>query len=231
MHIFDIICTQNIIIMLETQIYQTFRNIPVSGTLLAEEIGRVEQNRPYANPAAKMRELESSRVVIRLKKGLYVLDGTAFGFPPSAAVSANAIYGPSYLSQQWALSYYGLIPERVNTLTSITTKHARTFENQLGTFIYSQVDSTYFAIGITTTEIDTASVLIATPEKALADLILTDRYVPYNSVAALRRYLEEDIRFDMSALAGLDSSILEVCANQERKSNIFRNLIKLIHKL
>lgn len=216
--------------MLDAKIYQTFRNIPVSGTLLADEIGRVSQNRPYANPAAKMRELELSNVVIRLKKGLYVLDGSALGFPPSAAVCSNAIYGPSYLSEQWALSFYGLIPERVNALTAITTKHGRTFENKLGTFIYSQVDTAYFSIGITTTMMDSASVLIATPEKALADLILTDSYVPTHSVVALGRYLEEDLRLDMEALSSLNTQVIAECAAQGRKTSTFNNLIKLIQK-
>lgn len=216
--------------MLDAKIYHTFRNIPVSGTILAEEIGRVLQNRPYANPAAKMMDLERANIVVRLKKGLYVLDASAFGYPLSAAVCSNAIYGPSYLSKQWALSFYGLIPERVHTLTAITTKHGRTFENKLGNFVYSQVEATYFSIGITTTLIDTASVLIATPEKALADLILTDSNVPANSVVALSRYLAEDIRLDMAALSSFNTQVLVECATQGRKTSTLNNLIKLIQK-
>lgn len=217
--------------MLSAHIYQTFRNIPISGTLLVNEIGRVGRHGSYANPAAKMRVLEQNKEVIRLKKGLYVLDGSAFGYPPSAAVSASAIYGPSYISQQWALSYYGLIPERVNMLTCITTKHGRTFENKLGTFTYSQVGAVYFAIGITTETIDEASVLIACPEKALADLILFDPYVPCHSIVALHRYLLEDIRFDMEALKSFDISIFQELAAQGQKVSGFNNLIKLIQKL
>ncbi|MBQ9398373.1 MAG: hypothetical protein IJU08_07755 [Bacteroidales bacterium] len=41
------------------------------------------------------------------------------------------LYGPSYVSLHWALRWYGLIPERVETVTSVTTRHTREFENSL----------------------------------------------------------------------------------------------------
>lgn len=218
-------------IMIDAVIHKNLRNIPIGGAELVAELGRINLNRPYSSPAAKLSELERNGDIIRLKKGLYVVDSSDFGFPPSAPICSNHIYGPSYLSMQWVLSYYGLIPERVHLLTAVSIKHSRKFENKLGTFTYYTVNRSYFPIGLTTEVFDGASCLIATQEKALADFIQSDMYVPSQSVVALTRYLEEDIRFDMDALRHFDTHILATCAEQGRKKNVLNNLIKIINKL
>ena len=69
---------------------------------------------------------------------------------------------------------------------------------------------------------------MATREKALCDTILLDDFVPNQSIKALAVYLEEDIRLDMDILAELNVNIIEQCAQSGRKTQIFKNLIKII---
>lgn len=178
-----------------------------------------------------MRTLEKDGQLIRLKRGLYVVDERVSGEPVNIRLCANHIYGPSYVSQQWALRWYGLIPERVYTMTSVTTKRSRTFENPFGRFTYYQVKPSYFPIGIKSMEENGVYCLMASPEKALCDTILYDSYVPAQSAKGLMQYLEEDMRFDTEALRGFDASIIEACAEQGVKATIFNNLIKIIRRL
>lgn len=106
--------------------------------------------------------------VIALRRGLYTLD-EAFGkfhhFPPGLA---NEIYKPSYLSCLWALSYYGLIPEKVATFTSVTTRVTREFNNDLGRFAYSTLKNDFFW-GFHKHESGQNQFWLAEPEKALLD--------------------------------------------------------------
>jgi predicted transcriptional regulator of viral defense system len=181
-------------------------------------------------PNEKIRALEKDGQLIRLKRGLYVVNSEVSGKPVNVCLCANHIYGPSYVSQQWALRWYGLIPERVHTMTSVTTKRSRMFENALGRFTYEQVKPEYFAIGVNMVEEDGVSFLMASREKALCDLILHDSYLPPQSVKGLWQYLEEDIRFAVDELKSFDVSVIEDCAKMGRKENILNNLIKILKR-
>lgn len=207
------------------------KNIPIKTQELATLMGEIERGSAYRSISSKMNALEKAGEIIRLKRGLYVLQATKYGYPPSAPICSNHIYGPSYLSLQWALSYYGMIPERVNTFTAITLKHTRSFENELGYFTYRQVSQAYYPIGVTSSTMDGATFLIASPEKALCDLILADTHIPADSLQGLRRYLEEDIRLDMDQLKEFDTNIIASCAEQGKKRNIYCNLIKIINQI
>jgi hypothetical protein len=61
---------------------------------------------------------------------------------------ANPLYGPSYISLEYALSYYGLIPERVESITSVTTKRSKKFITPLGSFSYEHIPLKAYPIGI-----------------------------------------------------------------------------------
>ena len=209
---------------MNVDVVKTIRNIPISGEELVAMLGK------YKSPNMKLMQMERVGEAIRLKRGLYVMDGTALGFPPSAPICSNHIYGPSYLSRQWALSFYGLIPERVNELTAVCFKRSRSFENKLGRFSYRQIPASYYTIGQRTATNDGATFVIASPEKALCDTILTDAYVPCLSVAALHCYLEEDLRFDMDELSSFNTDILSQCANCGRKQATIENLIKIVRR-
>jgi predicted transcriptional regulator of viral defense system len=181
-----------------------------------------------ASPEKKIQLLEKNGVLIRLKRNLYIVNQELTGRETDARLCANHIYGPSYVSFQWALSYYGMIPERVFLMTSATTKRTRYFETPIGNFRYIQVPASYFPIGVECKEEQGVSFLMATKEKALCDTILLDNFVPGQSLKSLAVYLEEDMRLDMDILPELDSEIIEQCAQAGRKAQIFKNLIKLI---
>jgi predicted transcriptional regulator of viral defense system len=107
--------------------------------------------------------------VVPLRRGLYTLADAYRRVALSPLLIANELYRPSYLSGLWALSYYGLIPERAVVYTSVTTRVTRTFANSFGEYRYSKVTGKRFW-GFTSREIDRCSTWIAEPAKALLDL-------------------------------------------------------------
>ena len=183
-----------------------------------------------AAPEKKIHALEKNGELIRLKRGLYVVNELVSGKPIDSCLCANHLYGPSYVSLQWALRFYGLIPERVFMMTSVTTKRTRSFDTPIGSFSYMQVPKIYFPIGVRMEESNGCCSLMATPEKALCDTILSDNYVPDQSIVRLEEYLEEDIRFDTDALKDFNTSIIEECVKTGRKATILKNLIKIIRQ-
>ena len=174
----------------------------------------------------KARRLESDGKIIRLKKGMYVVSPEETGKVLNRNLIANHIYGPSYVSLQTALRHYGLIPERVHLIQSLTTKHSRYFETPVGNFDYKCCNKEDFPIGVRPENDNDITYLIATPEKALCDLINYSKGVNLRFMKDIALYLEEDIRFDMDALSEFDMDILENCAINSRKSQNINTLIK-----
>src|SRR3989338_1042202 len=82
--------------------------------------------------------------VIRLKKGLYTLPLHKQKKEPSFMLISNILYSPSYISLEYALDFYGLIPEAVFSLTSISTRKTKSFTNPLCTFFYRSVKPSLF---------------------------------------------------------------------------------------
>lgn len=176
----------------------------------------------------KARALVDSGKIIRLKKGLYVTSEKETGKPYNRFLISNHIYGPSYVSQSTALRYYGLIPERVHTIQAVTTKHSRDFETPLGLFRYSCSSDAYFHIGLRIMQENGVNFLIATPEKALCDLINFSKGINLRFLKEVKIFLEDDIRFDTDALADLDLEIIKRCAQHSRRQKSIDNLIKFI---
>lgn len=183
-----------------------------------------------AAPDKKIQDLEKHGELVRLKRNLYIVSKELTGKDTDARICANHIYGPSYVSSQWALSFYGMIPEQVFRMTCITTKHSRSFKTPIGEFSYMQVPDDYFPIGVKSVEENGVNFLMASREKALCDTIQYDRFVPQRSLTALFTYLEADMRLDMDILKELDTKIILECAMAGRKSQILNNLVKLIER-
>lgn len=102
----------------------------------------------------------------KLRRCLYSLATN----PPSLYLSANRIYRPSYISFETALSFYGLIPEVVYSFTSATPKTSQEFVALGNTFIYHSIKKEAFN-GYLPQEIEGNIILMAEPEKALADYL------------------------------------------------------------
>ena len=107
--------------------------------------------------------------LIPLRRGMYTLADRYRQVAVPPATLANALCFPSYLSGLWALSFYGLIPEAVPVLTSVTTRGPAGFENAFGMFRYTSIKRSLF-FGYQTLSVAGSEALVATAEKALLDL-------------------------------------------------------------
>lgn len=184
----------------------------------------------YARPRDKITGLLRKGAIIRVKKGLYVFGEDYRRQPYSRELLANLIYGPSYISLEYALQYYGLIPERVEALTSVTTGRTRRFTTPVGLFTYRMIPLRAFRSGMDrVNNSDERSFLIAVPEKALADMIRIDR-APIRSQKDLQTYLYENLRLDSSALREMSPGRLTEYAEQYRSRKIMF-LATLIRRL
>jgi len=184
----------------------------------------------YSNPRAKITQLLKKGTIVRIKKGLYIF-GEAFRRRPySKELLANLIYGPSYISLEYALQYYGMIPEQVEAVTSVTSGRSRKFSTPSGLFTYRQIPVYALSIGMDRVELDDSTAfLIATPEKALADKIISDRGATVSSQKGLLDYLENDLRIDMEHLLSLNPAVLDDIAGRY-SSRKLKNLMNFIRK-
>ena len=184
----------------------------------------------YRSPNMHIAMLEKKGVLIRLKRGLYVVSPEISGKELSVGLIANHLYGPSYVSLHWALRRYGLIPERVYSVTSVTTRHTREFENSLGRFTYKGVSKDYFPIGIKIQEEAGVNYLMASPEKALCDMLMQEKYVPDQSMSRLGVFFEEDMRIDIDDLRQMNPEIIRQCMETGNKKQILSNVLKLMQR-
>lgn len=184
----------------------------------------------YQAPNMHIAMLEKKGVLIRLKRGLFVVSPEISGKQLSLELIANHIYGPSYVSMHYALRYYGLIPERVFMLTSMTSRHTRTFDNSLARFSYVGISKDYFPIGVTMKEENGVIFMMATPEKALCDMLMVEKHVPDQSVSSLEMFFEEDMRIDVDDLKQLNPAIINACLQVGKKKKILENLLRIIER-
>ena len=184
----------------------------------------------YASPRNKVASLEKSGQLVRLKRGLYVVSPKISGAVLSTELIANHIYGPSYVSMESALRFYGLIPESVYAVRSMTLKRSRDFENQIARFNYIYCPDDYYSIGIRQVETKLCTFLIATPEKALCDLIAYTPKLQPRFIKSMLEFLEEDLRFDMDEFYKMDVNIFRECAKISKKKKYIGNIIKLLER-
>ena len=187
--------------------------------------------REYDRPRDKITSLLRQGAVIRVKKGIYVFGERYKRRPFSTEVLANMICGPSYISLDYALHYHGLIPERVEAVTSVTVSRGRRFSTPVGLFIYHGVPMRAYPIGLDQIELDGGrSFLIAIPEKALADKIQADRGTAIRTQAEMRTYLLDSLRIDPEGLGKLNPETISRIADQYRSRKL-RLLSRLLRRL
>lgn len=161
----------------------------------------------YKYPADKVLRMINSGFYKKLTKGLYETNPNVSGY-----LVANAIYGPSYLSFEFALSYYGLIPEAVYTYTSATfkKKKKKTYTNFFGTFTYKDIPASAFPFDILINEEGEYKYKIASAEKALCDKLYTMK--PVKNKKELLILLFDELRIDETKFNELNkATILELC--------------------
>ncbi len=182
----------------------------------------------YSNPKMKISEMLKKQYIIRVKKGLYIFNEKYRNHPYSKELLANLIYGPSIVSAEYMLSYYGIIPEKVLDMTCSTIKRNKDFITPIGTFSYMQVPQDYYSNGITIIKNEYVSFLAATKERALADKIKNDTMNILNNYNDVENYLFNDLRVDEDMFFCMDAKILESLAvyGKSRKINMCMKFLK-----
>lgn len=176
----------------------------------------------------KVAWLEKNGYIIRLKRGVYVVNPKHTGKRLSSELIANHLYTPSYLSMSTALRYYGLIPEAVYAHQSMTIKHSQSFETPLGIYDYKHIARKAFSIGVRSVNKEAYAFLIASPEKALCDLIANSPKVNLRYQKDVETYLEQDIRMDMDEFYKLDPRIFEEYIKVGKKADSISTLLKYL---
>jgi hypothetical protein len=181
------------------QFLSTYSHQPISTQTL---LGLL---RDYSRPYDKIVELVNQGYLLQIRKGLYMVSSMIGNSMPEPFLIANHLYGPSYISQDSALFHWGLIPERVYEITSVTTKLSKRIFTQNISFSFTHLPKTYYAIGIQSLALtQNQTVLIASPEKCLCDKIILTANVNLRSVKQAMLFLLEDLRIDKDNLRNLN---------------------------
>jgi hypothetical protein len=187
----------------------------------------------YSRPRDKISDLLQKGVIIRVKKGLYIFGERYRTKPYSREILANLIFGPSYISLDYALQHYGFIPERVEAVTSVSTGRFRRFTTPVGLFTYRMIPLQAYRIGMDRVDIgDGRAFLMATPEKALADKLYDGRGTGIKTQRELNEYLKESLRIDSAVLRELRPTTLDTIARcyRSHKIRLLKNLVSRVHR-
>lgn len=161
----------------------------------------------YKAPGNKLSRMVNDELIIPVIRSLYETEKNTPGY-----LLAGSIYGPSYLSFDYALSHYGLIPEAVYVFTSATfeKRKAKKFTTQFGTFIYRDVPSSIYPLGIQIKKEGPYAYAIASPEKALCDKLYS--ISPVKNKKEMQQLLFSDLRIDENEFIKLNhDDLITLC--------------------
>lgn len=186
----------------------------------------------YKRPYDKINELVKKGMLLPVKKGFYI-PGPGLGIArPESFLVANHLWGPSYVSLETALSYWGCIPERVFEISSVTIKKSKTYKTPVGRFSYFHTPLPYYAFGVKSIRLTARqTVLIASPEKALCDKIVLTSGVFLRSIRSTEEFLREDLRIDEEALSKLNREEIESWIAEAPKKTSLQMLIRTLNTL
>ena len=169
----------------------------------------------YASPADKLARMVQRGIYIPIVKGLYETETSTPGY-----LLAGSIYGPSYLSFEFALAFYGMIPEAVYTFTSATfeKKRKKKYKTSFGTFTYRDIPSSVYSYGLEIKKEGNYSYILASPEKALCDQLYKAK--PVSNYRELQNLLFEDLRIEEHEFRKLNADDVEILAEKYGSTNI-----------
>jgi len=154
----------------------------------------------YKKPRDVVTKLLKNGKILRIRKGFYCFGPVWCRQVLSTEVLANLIFGPSAISLDYALYHYGLIPEQVKTITSVTPGRKRFYETPVGKFLYIHLPTQFFSFGLSMENTKSDKYLIMQPIKALADKVWTDSRFNPRSLKVFSDYLFQDLRIDEKIL-------------------------------
>lgn len=169
----------------------------------------------YSNKNNKISRNIRDKKLFKIINGLYETDQNV-----SAYLLAGSIYGPSYISFEYALSFYGLIPEKVTTVTCATfdKKKKKEYKTDFGVFTYRDIPLLAYPEEILLKEQDNYSYQMATPEKALCDKLYT--LSPLNNYSNLENMLFTDLRIDEEEFNKLDVNKINCLSKLYHSTNV-----------
>ena len=169
----------------------------------------------YGNPKNKLNRMVRDQKLYKLKRGLYTEDKRT-----SPYLIANAMFNPSYISFETALSYYGIIPERTYGYTSATfdKNRTQTFQNDFGTFYYRDVPPTVYPLAVRWIQEDGYGYAIATKEKALCDFLYIQP--PSFSIKSFKDLIFNHLRIDSEEILSLNDADIAILAPLYNRKNI-----------
>ncbi|MEA1973493.1 MAG: hypothetical protein U9N34_09410 [Candidatus Cloacimonadota bacterium] len=160
----------------------------------------------YSSPKSKITRMINSKEIIQVKRGifLYANDNTY-----SINSISSIIYGPSYISFEKAMSFYGLIPEKVTTITCATfnKKRNKQFHTPIGNFHYFDVPPKVFPYDTVIMKENGQNFVIASMEKAICDSLYKINGI--KNTDALSKLIKENWRIDLNELSKLDRNSLQ----------------------
>ena len=162
-------------------------------------------------------------LIIKLKKGLYIFNEENRKIEVSRLFIANELYFPSYISCEYALYFYGFVPEKVEDITSVTTKKTNTFTNSLGTFRYYHIKPSLFFGFKKLTDENNLPFLIAEPEKAIFDFIYLNLKILKDKEENVFEY-----SYRFQNLEGLDTEKLKNMAKMVKNKTLHTVIEKFI---
>lgn len=153
-----------------------------------------EKYKNYTDVNGKIKRDIDKGILFPLVRGIYEINSQADGY-----LLASYIYGPSYLSFEYALSFHHIIPERVVVYTNATfnKRKSKSYQNHFGLFTYRDVSKEAFPFMVKAYEEDVYAYFIASPEKALCDLLYIKK--PVLSIKELKMLLFIDLRINKDA--------------------------------
>ena len=185
----------------------------------------LEELNSYTNPATKLSRMVKRGECFPIVKGLYETDRSV-----SAYLLAGSIYGPSYISFEYALAYYGIIPEAVHVVTCATfeKKKKKKYDTAFGTFTYRDIPSEAFPLGLKLMQEGEYFYRIAEREKALCDKL----YIlpPVKNTKELEVLLLDSLRIEIEELQKMDKEKILFLSDRYHSTNI-KKLSTLLRRM
>lgn len=173
------------------------------------------QYKEYQDIMGKIRRTVDKNELFPIIRGLYETEKKTPGH-----YLAAYIYGPSYLSFEYALYHYHLIPENVYTYTSATVnkQKSKKYQTLFGTFTYQDVPVSAYPLSVIAKEENGYVYFIATKEKALCDTLY--KMKPVGSIKQLKMALFEDLRINEDEFKQLDVNLILNLTRRYKSTNL-----------
>lgn len=182
-----------------------------------------EKYREYADINGKIKRDVEKGLLFKVVRGIYETDNNTSGY-----LLSSYIYNPSYLSFEFALSFHNLIPEKVVNYTNATynKNRSKTYNTSFGTFLYRDVPKIAFPYFVKAYEYEKYSYLIASPEKAICDMLYILPSV--KSMKALKILLFENLRINVDVFETLNFQNILFLSKKYNSENIkyFKKIIE-----